>query len=985
MTPSDLVQAARADGMSALGLTDHNLLTGVIEFAAACNTASIRPIIGLEINLNEGPVSLLATSLEGWSNLCRLSSAIALRDDPEAPCSLAVLASYSKDLVALSSQPQRLRDVFQDRLYVSIRNPGEANSLSELAQTLSLPSVVTHPVYYLTPNQAILQRTLAAVRLNQTITTLPKEAAAPPDSYFISAQEIETRFKDYPEALASTLEIAERCKFDLPIGSSHMPTVPLPEGVSAAQHLRDKATQGAVKIYGEITPAIQQRLDHELEIISKMGFEPVFLIVEDVLRFARQTGVPYSSRGSAASSLVAHCLEITSPDPLRLNLYFERFLNPARTTPPDIDMDLCSRRRNSVIQHVFDTYGAERVAMVGTINRYRPRSALSDVAKAHGLELSKVRELSNQLPQVFWARFETSADGKSASPFGALRTAYPSQTYQTIFDEAEAILKLPRHLSMHPGGIIVAPGALTDLVPVMRSGGKGVVITQLDLDAVEALGLVKIDLLGIRGLTVLGDVAEFVHASQRDQFTDALAVLDSTPADDPTTAQRIEKGETIGCFQIESPGMRATLREIHARSEDDIMAALALYRPGPLSGGLKDAFVRRFKGDEKVKHIHPALAPLLDETFGVILYQEQVLRIGHEIAGFDLAEADLLRRAMSHFDPGKRMQALKRKFMDQAQERNEVPSETAERIWEMMAAFAGYGFPKAHAASYAKVAWRSAWCKSYFPAEFMAAVLANWGGYYSQRVYLSEARRMGLSVRPPHINYSMNNFSVKKVDDSQEHLLFMGLDQVKELTRQTIQRIIHLRPFTSLEDFLTRVDPRAQEARTLTEAGALSGLGTIPSILKRLQNGGWQQNQMSLFEWTDPGEEDWTLQQKVNAQVEILGISLDAHPLELVSEKIKGTGAISTLDAIARIGRRVTVAGVRQTSHRSRTAKGESMLFLTLEDLHGTLDAILFPDVYRIARPLFDSTMPLLVTGVMEMDVERGEPFLRVEKVVSVR
>ncbi len=303
----------------------------------------------------------------------------------------------------------------------------------------------------------------------------------------------------------------------------------------------------------------------------------------------------------------------------------------------------------------------------------------------------------------------------------------------------------------------------------------------------------------------------------------------------------------------------------------------------------------------------------------------------------------------------------------------------------MMAAFAGYGFPKAHAASYAKVAWRSAWCKSYFPAEFMAAVLANWGGYYSQRVYLSEARRMDLSVRPPHINYSMNNFSVKKVDDSQEHVLFMGLDQIKELTRQTIQRIIHLRPFTSLEDFLTRVDPRAQEARTLTETGALSGLGTIPSILKQLQNGGWQQNQMSLFEWTDPGEEDWTLQQKVNAQVEILGISLDAHPLELVSEKIKGTDAISTLDAIARIGRRVTVAGVRQTSHRSRTAKGESMLFLTLEDLHGTLDAILFPDVYRVARSLFDSTMPLLVTGIMEMDVERGEPFLRAEKVVSVR
>ncbi|MDP2777000.1 MAG: DNA polymerase III subunit alpha, partial [Anaerolineales bacterium] len=746
---------------------------------------------------------------------------------------------------------------------------------------------------------------------------------------------MESRFKDYPEALAATQDIAERCKFDLPIGRSQMPTVSLPNGVTAAQHLRNKATEGAKNVYGEITPVIQARLDHELEVIARMGFEPIFLIVEDIMDFARQSGVPFSSRGSAASSLVAHCLGITSPDPLRLNLYFERFLNPARSTPPDIDTDLCSRRRDSVIQHVFDTYGTDRVAMVGTINRFRPRSALGDVAKAHGLEPSKVRELANQLPHAFWARFEESEEGKAPpSPFAELRAAYPGQSYQTIFDEAEAILTLPRHLSMHPGGVIVAPGALTDLVPVMRSGGKGVIITQLDLESVEALGLVKIDLLGIRGLTVLGDVAEFIQESQPDQYSTPLAVLDSTPSDDPATAQRIEKGETIGCFQIESPGMRATLREIHARSEDDIMAALALYRPGPLSGGLKDAFVRRFKGEEQVKHLHPTLAPLLDETFGVILYQEQVLRIAHELAGFSLAEADLLRRAMSHFDPGKRMQELERKFVQEAQLKSSVPTETGERIWEMMAAFAGYGFPKAHAASYARVAWRSAWCKSHFPAEFMAAVLANWGGYYSQRVYLNEARRIGLKVRPPHVNYSSHNFSVRKLEGTDERALFMGLDQVKELTRQTIQRIIQFAPFTSLEDFLTRVDPRTQEAENLARVGALEGLGKIPSILRRLQNGGWQQNQMSLFEWTDSGEEDWTLGQKVNAQLEILGASLDAHPLELVSEKIAQAGAISTLEAAERIGRRVTVAGARQTSHRSRTAKGDSMLFLTLEDLN---------------------------------------------------
>lgn len=982
--PNELAQAAEQHGIRALGLTDHNLLTGAVEFAQACKERNIQPIIGLEIDLKHGPIHLLATSVEGWSNLCRLSSALALQDDPEKPCSLDVMASFSKDLIALTHQPEPLIDIFADRLYVNIQHPDQASALSSLASHVSLPTVVTHPIYYLTHEQVILQRTLAAVRTNTTIHSLPENAAAPADAHFISAQEIEARFQHHPEALAATVEIAERCKFDLPIGKAHMPTVPLPEGISVTQHLREKAVKGAIKLYGGITPEIQQRLDHELEIIARMGFEPVFLIVEDILRFARETGVPYSSRGSAASSLVAHCLEITSPDPLQLNLYFERFLNPARTTPPDIDTDLCSRRRDQVIQHVFDTYGAERVAMVGTINRYRPKSALGDVAKAHGLSPSKVRELSNQLPHAFWARFaQKIADGKPVSPFADLRAAYPSPEYQTIFHEAEAILKLPRHLSMHPGGIIVAPGNLTDLVPVMRSGGKGVVITQLDLDAVEALGLVKIDLLGIRGLTVLGDVAEFVHASQRDQFTDSLAVLDSTPSDDPATAQRIEKGETIGCFQIESPGMRATLREIRARSEDDIMAALALYRPGPLSGGLKDSFVRRFKGLEPVKHIHPALAPLLDETFGVILYQEQVLRIANGIADFDLAEADLLRRAMSHFDPGKRMQELKRKFIDQAQQRNHIPIETGERIWEMMAAFAGYGFPKAHAASYAKVAWRSAWCKSYFPAEFIAAVLANWGGYYSQRVYLSEARRMRLKVRPPHVNHSLANFSVSKVA-GEGGLLFMGLEQVKELTQRSIQRIIHNAPFTSLDDFLMRVDPHALEAENLAKVGALDGFGNIPVILKRIKTGGWQQNQMSLFGWNDTSEEDWSLQEKVDAQTEMLGVSLDAHPLELVAVKIQQAGAISTVEAAGRIGRRVTIAGIRQTSHRTRTARGESMLFMTVEDLQGTLDAILFPDVYLRTKDLFNTTIPLLMTGIIEMDIERGEPFLRVEKVVKI-
>ncbi len=1007
LLPSELAQAAAAAGMPALGLTDHRLLTGSVEFVRACKAQGVQPVLGLEIDLQDGPLALLAMSLEGWANLCRLSSALAMREVPEAACPLDLLAAYSGDLIALAGERgdaekgrlETLKEVFADRLYVGLNDPATALQSAMQAHKLGLHTVVTHPVYYLTPEQASLQRTLAAIRLNESLERLPDHAAAPEGAYFASRDEMEARYPHFPAALEATEEIAQRCKFELPLGIAHMPTVPLPPGLSAAEFLRRKAEEGARRLYGGITPAVRERLDHELEVIARMGYEPIFLIVEEILDFARLSGVPFSSRGSAASSLVAHCLGITSPDPLRLNLYFERFLNPARTTPPDIDTDLCSRRRDGVIQHVFDTYGVERVAMVGTINRFRPRSALGDVAKAHGLAADKVREMAGQLPYGFWARMEEEQEGKEPpSPFAGLRHTHASPAHQHIFDEAEALLRLPRHLSVHPGGVVVAPGALTDLVPVMRSGSKGVTITQFDLEAVEAFGLVKIDLLGIRGLTVLGDVAEFIHASQPEDYANPLAVLESTPGVDPQTSDRVESGGTIGCFQIESPGMRATLREIHARSQDDIMAALALYRPGPLSGGLKDAFVRRFKGDEPVQHMHPALAPLLDETFGVILYQEQVLRIAHELAGFSLAEADLLRRAMSHFDPGRQMQYLQQKFVAEAQARNGVPAETGNQIWEMMAAFAGYGFPKAHAASYAQVSWRSAWCKTHFPGEFMAAVLANWGGYYSQRVYLTEARRLGLAVHPPHVNFSGRNF-VFEQDGQGGKALFMGLDQVRDLTRRTIERILRNRPYRTLEDFLARADPRPQEAADLARVGALEGFGTIPAILRRLEGGGFhkqagtarQSGQLSLFEYplqedklSAGGDEDWTQEQKIAAQEELLGVSLEAHPLELVAEKVRAAGAISTVEAAGRVGQRVTVAGLRQSGHRSRTAKGESMMFLTLEDLAGMLDVVFFPDAYRRAGTALHSSAPLLVTGVVEMDAARGEPLLRAEKVVLV-
>jgi DNA polymerase III alpha subunit len=413
------------------------------------------------------------------------------------------------------------------------------------------------------------------------------------------------------------------------------------------------------------------------------------------------------------------------------------------------------------------------------------------------------------------------------------------------------------------------------------------------------------------------------------------------------------------------------------------MAALALFRPGPLTGGLKDAFVRRHLGQEAVSHIHPALSSILDETHGVFLYQEQVLRVAHELAGFSLAESDLLRRAMSHFDPGKQMQTLKEKFIRSAGERHHITPNLAERIWDMMAAFAGYGFPKAHSASYALTAWRSAWCKTHYPAEFMAAVLANWGGYYSQSTYLMEARRLGLRLHAPHVNYSLAQFNVTYIE-GQAHL-YMGMDQLRDLTRETQQRIMRLRPFASLADLLTRVFPRKGEARNLIEVGALEGFGTIPDLLNQLENGTWKRGQIPLFEAEQVQNEDWTDQMKAEAQERLLGVSLVAHPLDVYAASIRASGALSTVEAATRLNEDVSVAGMHQTWRRVETSKGGYVYFTDLADFEGTLRVVIPDEVYRVARSILAEKVPMLVKGKLELARDSVEPVLRASRIQSLR
>lgn len=1008
ISPEELVLTAKEYGMHAIGLTDHKCLSGAVEFENSCRKNGIEPIYGLEIDITwqglSGPIVLLVMDRDGWSNACRLSSRLMLAENINETDTISFheLSLFHKGLILLTGGQRSILDtyikksledsalawlnelnkVFGDRLYIELQQHDPQSDipvrrLVSITKSLNIPYVASQDLYYLTQEDEPLQRTLSAMRMNCKIKDLPVEKKAPDKSYFPGSQEMAQKFAWIPQALDNTHAIFERCQFKLPLGELHFPKIALPEGKTIEEVLKEKAFQGAIRRYGRITSQITDRLNYELEIISQKKYEPIFLIVEELLDYARQIGVPISSRGSAASSLVAYCLGITNPDPLALNLYFERFLNPARSSPPDIDTDLCSRRRDLVIQHVFDTYGKDRVAMVATINRFRPRSALGEVAKAHGLNSDEVRQLVESLP--YFHSFGMSQEERE-NPFAGLTGSYPK--YQTIFEQASILLEHPRHLSMHPGGILVAPGEITELVPVMRSGGKGVTITQYDLEGVEQFGLVKIDLLGIRGLSVLGDVAEAIYSWRRSEYANAMQVLHDIPLSEKETADKVRSGQTIGCFQIESPGMRATLREIQADSPDDIMSALALYRPGPLRGGLRDAFVRRFKKLEAVEHIHPVLEPILAESYGVILYQEQVLRIAHDLGGLSLADSDMLRRAMSHFDPGEQMKTLKKRFLEGFQNRN-VPLDKAEQVWEMMAAFAGYGFPKAHAASYALVAWQAAWCKTHFPAEFMAAVLANGGGYYSQRVYLSEARRLGLKTKPPHINHSQRQFCVTYPKG--EPTLYMGLDQVAGLTQHTQQRIFKNRLFHSLNEFLTKVDPRKTELENLIRSDALQGLGTIPGLLNAVVTGTWKKDQPALFDWNNEKELDWTLDERALAQEEILGVSVDVHPLEMVADQIAASGAISSVEAALKMGESVVIAGSRLTSRRVRTSKGDLMYFLSIEDLEGLLEVVFFPSVYHQYRQELRGPGPFLIRGKVEMDSETGEMWIRAEKVRNLK
>ena len=1021
-SPQALVNAVHQAGYQTAVLTDMLSLTGAVSFNKACKEKEIQPVFGITfpVKLNlpqsdnqsaaayrepivEGNLVLLVKNANGWKNLCQLLSAyqFATNDGKVFPYE-KMLADHAGGLICLTGCMEgplfnliregymqeaddllsKLRDWYGANLYYELQNqapyaPDMLERQIKYARRNQMPLLASHVQWILQPEQAELIPTLHAIRLNTHVDHIPPYSFREEDTVFLSREQFDKRFAAIPEAIQNWQQVCETCDFELISGETYFPAVEAPPGITPFDVLTNKANSGLKKKYNNVTEELQQRLDYELRVIEKRGYESIFLIVQELLDYARREGILTSSRGSAASSLVAYCLGITTPDPIKERLYFERFLNPERSSPPDIDTDISSRGREQLIAFLFERYGDDHVAVVGTVNRLQPRSAVGSVAKAFGCSTEKVRQLSKKLPRRFMAHLQGRSGSWRKSIEEEIQGAQ-TPLDRKIFQQALQLVDMPDHLSQHAGGVVVTPFPVRDFVPIQPSGSRNITITQFDHHDVESMGLVKMDMLGIRGLTVLGDVASALYDWRRLEFDSPLDVLDDIPLQDEAVADVINRGDTIGCFQIESPGMRSTLKEIGCRSIEGIMQALALYRPGPLQGGMLQDFIRRYRGEAKVIDIHPALSGILADSYGVILYQEQVLRIAHEIGGFSLAEADILRRAMSHFDPGEVMQTLKEKFIKGVYERHQIEADLAEEIWNMMSAFAGYGFPKAHAASYARVAWWSAWCKTNYPAEFLCAVLANWGGYYSQHVYIQEARRKNIPVHGPDLHASAKEF-VTRYPQGEPHL-YMGFNQVQRLTRKTIKKIMQERPFKSFEDFMMRVNPARVEVENLIQVGACEMFGNIPTLLDQATKKIRKQQQYAFSLEMPTSLEDWSLQQKVAAQEQLLGINVICHPLELLRSQIKQMGAVDIQTAKANKTVTSRLAVVRQTWRRTRSQKKDMMAFVTLEDEHDMLDAVMFPAAFQRYQFIVGGNGPFWVEGRFDVDKTRGEEIFLIEK-----
>jgi len=968
--PRQLCRAARQLGYERLALTDTDNLYGLWPFLTACRREGVTPIVGAEITepgRSRRAVCLVETD-EGYRNLCRLLTRRHL--EIETFDLETDLVARADGLAVLTLDPGLLTSWHTAGIAVAAAMPRRpltaGHPLRITARRLGVPVVAVPGSYFIRPDDIAVHRLLRAIDRNTCLPRLAPEAIAPADAWLADPDEYQRRFAVCPEALAATAAVAERLTFTGPHFGTVLPPLPGSGAHSAAQRLRADAYAGARRRYGEeLAEAVVERIERELAVIAQMGFAAYFLIVRDIVALSPRT----CGRGSGAASLVAYCLGITNICPLKHNLYFERFLNPGRTDPPDIDVDFAWDERDAVLETVLARHRGH-AAMVANHVLFQPRMAVREVAKVYGLTEAEIGRVSKRLPW-YWRTEETHADFLSElKRQPETRTLEFPPPWPDILGYARCIIGTPRHLSVHPGGVVITPRPIDEYVPLERAP-KGVPIIQWEKDAAEDAGLVKIDLLGNRSLGVIRDGLANLRANG--------TVFDESrwePEDDFATQQAVAQGRTMGCFYIESPAMRLLQQKSRVGDFEHLVIHSSIIRPA--ANDYIREYIRRLHGGPW-DPIHPLLTDVLEETFGIMVYQEDVSRTAVALAGFSHAEADGLRKILSKKDRELQLRDYARRFREGARTQG-VSEGQITAIWDMMMSFDGYSFCKPHSASYARVSFQAAFLKVHHPAEFMAAVISNQGGFYSAFAYVSEARRLGLEVLPPDVNASDVRWTGK------EAALRVGLLSIKDLATATRERVVACRrgrAFAGLGDFLERVRPDAAELRALVHCGALDrlahGAGRAELLwesARRLQprsSAGRAARNRSLFE--TPGADERTprlppddARERLRREFAVLGFLCDRHPMELYADAVQRAGAVKAADVPRRVGRHVRFAGWLITGKVVETKKGEPMEFLTFEDETGLVETTFFPEAYRRFCHLLDRERPYLLAGKVEED-----------------
>ena len=1022
----DLCEKALEFGMDTVTITDHGAMFGCLEFYLTAKKYGLKPIIGCEVYVapehrkkKEGGsigdagyhLVLLAKDNIGYHNLIKLVSLGYLEGFYYKPrIDFELLEKYNEGLIALSaclkgeipyvlmregmdraiSVAKKYSDLFKDRFYLELMANGleeqkELNDkLIELSKATKLPLVATNDCHYLTRDDAHAHDILLCIQTNSRVDDAKRMRFGSQELYFKSPEEMFKEFSHVPEALENTVKIARECNLELKLGKPHFPVYVPKGGRSLEEEFKRLAREGLKQRLKQLKYPVNEkeyhdRLEKEIEVICKKGFAGYFLIVQDFIRWAKSKGIPVGpGRGSAAGSLVAYALKITNLDPIRYNLLFERFLNVERESLPDIDVDFCYNRREEVIKYVTRKYGKTNVAQITTFGTMKAKAAVKDVGRALGMSYQETDNIAKLIPNDPKITIDKAIEMEPE-----LKNKIETDPkVKELIEVSRRLEGLCRHASTHAAGIVISDKPMIEYLP-LYIGKRGEVVTQYDMKMVEKVGLIKFDFLGLKTLTVLNDAVRLVKENRGIDIN-----LEEIPLDDKKTFELLCKGETEGVFQLESSGMRDVLIRLKPTCFEDLIALLALYRPGPLDSGMVDDFIERKHGRVEVTYPHPKLEPILKETYGVILYQEQVMRIASDLANYTLGDGDILRRAMGKKIP-EVMAEQRTKFLKGAKQ-NGIEEDTANYIFDLMEKFAGYGFNKSHSAAYALISYQTAYMKAHYPVEFMAALLTSEVGNPDKVIaHINACREMGIEVLKPDINKSSEYFSVK------DNSILFGLCAIKNVGINAVKEIIEERnrngQYRSLKDFCNRVSLRKITKRVLEyliKSGAFDGFGysrrgmfeSLDKIVGKIQKKARKKKRPGIVvptlsqctkgsldmnleeeEVEELNIEEWEEDEKLKYEKEALGFYVSSHPLLKYKNKIKLLNTTSIKRCMELPNNSETNIAVIVTAVKEKlTKKGDKMAFCQVEDLSGIAEMVLFPDMYQKIKRYLEGDIPLL-------------------------